>query len=168
MGGEPEEEDLSVECRKYAAYNFPVSIPWISWIFCITMNHKAISIISWKRLYHFLEGKCMLVRHSHIFDLILCSALSLLHGFTSDCAGTMYIPMLHFHVLQAMVLFVGARNFKAELSSSFSHLCCDPHYLVRRSVAAGFHEVKPLVGRFFFFIIQFRRAHIFLWVICSM
>ena len=44
--------------------------------------------------------------------------------------------------VQAMVLFVGARNFKAELSSTFSQLCCDPHHLVRRSAAAGFHEVR--------------------------
>lgn len=69
MGGEPEEEDQSVECRKNAAFNFP-----------------------------------------------------------------------------AMVLFIGARNFKSELSSTFSHLCCDPHYLVRKSVAAGFHEVAKMLG----------------------
>ncbi|XP_070577700.1 serine/threonine-protein phosphatase 4 regulatory subunit 4-like isoform X12 [Ptychodera flava] len=45
-----------------------------------------------------------------------------------------------------MVLFAGPRNFKTELYSTFSSLCDDPHRLVRRTVACGFHEVAKLLG----------------------
>ncbi|XP_067680173.1 serine/threonine-protein phosphatase 4 regulatory subunit 4-like [Haliotis asinina] len=46
----------------------------------------------------------------------------------------------------AMVLFVGPRSFKSELFSTFSGLCKDPHILVRRTTASGFHEVSKQLG----------------------
>ncbi|XP_055879993.1 serine/threonine-protein phosphatase 4 regulatory subunit 4-like isoform X2 [Biomphalaria glabrata] len=46
----------------------------------------------------------------------------------------------------AMVLFVGAKLFRSELYGCFSQLSRDPHSLVRRTVAAGFHEVARLLN----------------------
>jgi len=40
-----------------------------------------------------------------------------------------------------MVLFIGAKHFKAELLGSFSSLCKDPNPHVRKTVSGGFHEV---------------------------
>ncbi|KAH9519006.1 Serine/threonine-protein phosphatase 4 regulatory subunit 4, partial [Bulinus truncatus] len=46
----------------------------------------------------------------------------------------------------AMVLFAGAKLFRSELYGCFSQLCKDPHSLVRKTVAAGFHEVARLLN----------------------
>ncbi|XP_078675204.1 serine/threonine-protein phosphatase 4 regulatory subunit 4-like isoform X2 [Branchiostoma floridae x Branchiostoma belcheri] len=46
----------------------------------------------------------------------------------------------------AMVLFAGPKNFKHELYNCFVSLCEDPHYIVRRTIACGFHEVAKLLG----------------------
>ncbi|XP_059161165.1 serine/threonine-protein phosphatase 4 regulatory subunit 4-like isoform X2 [Physella acuta] len=46
----------------------------------------------------------------------------------------------------AMVLFVGPKLFRSELNTSFSQLCKDPHLIVRKTLAAGFHEVARLLG----------------------
>ena len=40
-----------------------------------------------------------------------------------------------------MLLFAGPLWFNAELASTFHSLVEDPHALVRRTVACGFHEV---------------------------
>ena len=40
-----------------------------------------------------------------------------------------------------MLLFCGAPGFQAELSATFHSLVEDPHALVRRTIACGFHEV---------------------------
>ena len=45
------------------------------------------------------------------------------------------------HLLQAIVLFVGAKSFKELLSQTFSSLCKDPVVAVRKSLSNGFHEV---------------------------
>jgi len=45
------------------------------------------------------------------------------------------------YCLQAMVLFAGPQRFSAELYPKFHDLVQDPHALVRRTVACGFHEV---------------------------
>ncbi|XP_063958778.1 serine/threonine-protein phosphatase 4 regulatory subunit 4-like isoform X7 [Lytechinus pictus] len=45
-----------------------------------------------------------------------------------------------------MVLFAGARKFKAELHGTFASLCDDPHPQVRATLACGFHEVAHLLG----------------------
>lgn len=41
-----------------------------------------------------------------------------------------------------MVLFAGARKFKAELHGTFASLCDDPQPQVRATLACGFHEVS--------------------------
>ena len=41
-----------------------------------------------------------------------------------------------------MVLFCGAKQFKPELHLTFTHLCKDPHFLVRKTISSGFHEVS--------------------------
>ncbi|XP_020626125.1 serine/threonine-protein phosphatase 4 regulatory subunit 4-like isoform X2 [Orbicella faveolata] len=46
----------------------------------------------------------------------------------------------------AMLLFCGAPGFQAELSATFHSLVEDPHALVRRTIACGFHEVAKLLG----------------------
>lgn len=46
----------------------------------------------------------------------------------------------------AMLLFCGAHNFQAELAATFHSLVEDPHALVRRTIACGFHEVAKLLG----------------------
>ncbi|XP_062568664.1 serine/threonine-protein phosphatase 4 regulatory subunit 4-like [Saccostrea cucullata] len=46
----------------------------------------------------------------------------------------------------AMVLFTGAKQFKADLHVTFSHLCKDPHFIVRKTISSGFHEVCKLLG----------------------
>ncbi|CAH1792525.1 unnamed protein product [Owenia fusiformis] len=46
----------------------------------------------------------------------------------------------------AMILFAGARHFKTDFTSIFSQLCNDPHYLVRKTMAYGFHEVTKVLG----------------------
>lgn len=46
----------------------------------------------------------------------------------------------------AMVLFCGAKQFKPELHLTFTHLCKDPHFLVRKTISSGFHEVCKLLG----------------------
>ncbi|CAH1262592.1 PPP4R4 [Branchiostoma lanceolatum] len=46
----------------------------------------------------------------------------------------------------AMVLFAEPKNFKLELYNCFVSLCEDPHYIVRRTIACGFHEVAKLLG----------------------
>ncbi|XP_012942887.2 serine/threonine-protein phosphatase 4 regulatory subunit 4 isoform X2 [Aplysia californica] len=46
----------------------------------------------------------------------------------------------------AMVLFIGAKLFRLELYPSFTQLCKDPHIMVRKTMAGGFHEVARLVG----------------------
>lgn len=46
----------------------------------------------------------------------------------------------------AMVLFIGAKLFRLELYPCFSQLCRDPHVAVRKTIAAGFHEVAKLLG----------------------
>ena len=43
---------------------------------------------------------------------------------------------------QAMLLFCGAAGFQSELAATFHSLVEDPHALVRRTIACGFHEVK--------------------------
>ncbi|XP_028513897.1 serine/threonine-protein phosphatase 4 regulatory subunit 4 [Exaiptasia diaphana] len=48
--------------------------------------------------------------------------------------------------LPAMVLFSGPQRFSTELYSTFHNLVQDPHALVRRTVACGFHEVAKLLG----------------------
>lgn len=48
----------------------------------------------------------------------------------------------------AMVMFVGAKHFKLELGVCFSSLCKDPHVEVRRTLAAGFHEVAAMMGTY--------------------
>ena len=40
-----------------------------------------------------------------------------------------------------MLLFCGASGFLSELSATFHSLVEDPHALVRRTIACGFHEV---------------------------
>ncbi|XP_011682759.2 serine/threonine-protein phosphatase 4 regulatory subunit 4 isoform X4 [Strongylocentrotus purpuratus] len=45
-----------------------------------------------------------------------------------------------------MVLFAGARKFKAELHGTFASLCDDPQPQVRATLACGFHEVAHLLG----------------------
>jgi len=40
-----------------------------------------------------------------------------------------------------MLLFCGAPGFPTELSATFHSLVEDPHALVRRTIACGFHEV---------------------------
>ena len=40
-----------------------------------------------------------------------------------------------------MLLFCGAHDFQAELAATFHSLVEDPHALVRRTIACGFHEV---------------------------
>ena len=40
-----------------------------------------------------------------------------------------------------MLLFCGAPSFQAELAATFHSLVEDPHALVRRTIACGFHEV---------------------------
>lgn len=47
-----------------------------------------------------------------------------------------------FCLLQAIVLFTGAKSFKELLSQTFSSLCKDPVVAVRKSLSNGFHEVK--------------------------
>ncbi|KAK3799239.1 hypothetical protein RRG08_054366 [Elysia crispata] len=46
----------------------------------------------------------------------------------------------------ALVLFIGAKLFRLELYPCFSQLCRDPHVAVRKTIAAGFHEVAKLLG----------------------
>ncbi|KAG9336566.1 hypothetical protein JZ751_002913, partial [Albula glossodonta] len=46
----------------------------------------------------------------------------------------------------AMVLFADPKCFLSELYPTFSSLCNDPEISVRRTVAAGFHEVVKLLG----------------------
>jgi hypothetical protein len=41
-----------------------------------------------------------------------------------------------------MVLFCGAKQFKPELHVTFTHLCKDPHFIVRKTISGGFHEVR--------------------------
>ena len=41
-----------------------------------------------------------------------------------------------------MLLFCGAAGFQSELAATFHSLVEDPHALVRRTIACGFHEVK--------------------------
>ncbi|XP_028461792.1 serine/threonine-protein phosphatase 4 regulatory subunit 4 [Perca flavescens] len=48
--------------------------------------------------------------------------------------------------LPAMVVFADSAHFLSELYPSFSSLCCDPEVSVRRSAAAGFHQVVKLLG----------------------
>ena len=52
-----------------------------------------------------------------------------------------FLKVIFVFVLQAMVMFVGAKSFKAELGACFSNLCKDPNIEVRKSVSLGFHEV---------------------------
>ncbi|XP_052767740.1 serine/threonine-protein phosphatase 4 regulatory subunit 4-like isoform X2 [Mya arenaria] len=46
----------------------------------------------------------------------------------------------------AMVMFVGAKSFKAELGTCFSHLCKDPNVEVRKTLSSGFHEISGMMG----------------------
>lgn len=46
----------------------------------------------------------------------------------------------------AMVLFCGAKQFKPDLHVTFTHLCKDPHFMVRKTISGGFHEVCKLLG----------------------
>ncbi|XP_032364388.1 serine/threonine-protein phosphatase 4 regulatory subunit 4, partial [Etheostoma spectabile] len=48
--------------------------------------------------------------------------------------------------LPAMVVFADSAHFLSEVYPSFSSLCCDPEVSVRRSAAAGFHQVVKLLG----------------------
>ncbi|XP_035850900.1 serine/threonine-protein phosphatase 4 regulatory subunit 4 isoform X3 [Sander lucioperca] len=49
--------------------------------------------------------------------------------------------------LPAMVVFADSAHFLSELYPSFSSLCSDPEVSVRRSAAAGFHQVVKLLGQ---------------------
>ena len=53
-----------------------------------------------------------------------------------------YFPLFNF---QAMLLFCGAPSFQAELAATFHSLVEDPHALVRRTIACGFHEVREII-----------------------
>lgn len=44
-----------------------------------------------------------------------------------------------------MLLFCGAPGFQAELAATFHSLVEDPHALVRRTIACGFHEVRNIL-----------------------
>ncbi|KAM4529192.1 serine/threonine-protein phosphatase 4 regulatory subunit 4 isoform 1-T1 [Fundulus diaphanus] len=48
--------------------------------------------------------------------------------------------------LPAMLAFVDPAHFLSDLFPSFSGLCSDPEVSVRRSVAAGFHQVVKMLG----------------------
>ncbi|KAL8608669.1 hypothetical protein ACOMHN_002898 [Nucella lapillus] len=50
------------------------------------------------------------------------------------------------HNLPAMVIYAGSKNFKSELLPTLTSLCKDPHYLVRRMTACGFHEISRIMG----------------------
>ncbi len=58
-------------------------------------------------------------------------AVSCLHVVTMSVA--VYV--------QAMLLMVGKEAYKAELSSTFESLAHDGSWRVRKTIAAGFHEV---------------------------
>ena len=45
-----------------------------------------------------------------------------------------------------MLLFCGASGFQAELAATFHSLVEDPHALVRRTIACGFHEVNKIMS----------------------
>ena len=47
---------------------------------------------------------------------------------------------------QAMATFVGVKHFKTELLPTMTSLCKDPHHVVRKTVASGFHEVGRQCG----------------------
>ena len=47
---------------------------------------------------------------------------------------------------QAMATFVGIKHFKTELLPTMTSLCKDPHHVVRKTVASGFHEVSRQCG----------------------
>ncbi|XP_076464367.1 serine/threonine-protein phosphatase 4 regulatory subunit 4-like [Babylonia areolata] len=46
----------------------------------------------------------------------------------------------------AMALFVGTKSFKGELLGTLTSLCRDPHFIVRKTIASGFHEVSKMLG----------------------
>lgn len=50
-------------------------------------------------------------------------------------------------VFKAMVLFAGPNEFKTQLYDTFHDLVCDPHVKVRRTIAAGLHEVYKSISR---------------------
>lgn len=62
------------------------------------------------------------------------------NAMRDDIVFNIYI-YFYFVYLQAMVLFAGPQRFSTELFSIFHDLVQDPHALVRRTVACGFHEV---------------------------
>lgn len=84
------------------------------------------------------------------FDRPCC--VYLLVNFTCVCTPLWIVHTMKqiYHMLllfvvdvfQAMVLFCGSKNFRSDLYQTFSHLCADPHFKVRKAVAAGFHEVS--------------------------
>ena len=51
------------------------------------------------------------------------------------------------------MLFIGAKLFRLELYPCFSQLCKDPHVAVRKTIAAGFHEVCVFSRNLIFFVI---------------
>lgn len=52
--------------------------------------------------------------------------------------------MINF--MQAMVMFVGARQFKAELLPTMTLFVEDPNPRVRKTIAHCLHEVADLLG----------------------
>ena len=50
--------------------------------------------------------------------------------------------LFHLYFFKAMLLFCGVQSFQPELEATFHFLVEDPHALVRRTIACGFHEVN--------------------------
>uniref|UniRef100_A0A3Q3GHP0 Protein phosphatase 4, regulatory subunit 4 n=1 Tax=Labrus bergylta TaxID=56723 RepID=A0A3Q3GHP0_9LABR len=81
---------------------------------------------------------------------VLCVAGLQTEGNQTEGSNESHPGPLQLLLQPAMVVFAETAHFLSELYPSFSSLCCDPEVSVRRSAAAGFHQVRPSASSDFF------------------
>lgn len=86
-------------------------------------------------------------KNNRVGSVTLALQSSLLSGATIDEDPEAECRRCCAFNFPAMLLFCGAPGFQAELSTTFHSLVEDPHALVRRTMACGFHEVAKLLGQ---------------------
>ncbi|XP_061117804.1 serine/threonine-protein phosphatase 4 regulatory subunit 4 isoform X5 [Conger conger] len=125
---------------------------------CFKADEAVLASLSFQygRLCHGLSGSFTEEQHLWFLEFYKKLCILGLHLENGHCESQAYPLELErkyelvrkncAYNFPAMVLFADPKCFLSELYPTFSSLCNDPEISVRRTVAAGFHEVVKLLG----------------------
>ncbi|XP_036397786.1 serine/threonine-protein phosphatase 4 regulatory subunit 4 isoform X2 [Megalops cyprinoides] len=125
---------------------------------CFKADEAVLASLSFQygRLCHGLSGSFTEDQHLWFLEFYKKLCILGLHLENGHCESQAYPLELErkyelvrkncAYNFPAMVLFADPKCFLSELYPTFSSLCNDPEISVRRTAAAGFHEVAKLLG----------------------